>query len=651
MLWFRTRPFRSSAVIQAVFFVLVVIKSAAYWIGSAIQRPNDPLSTIVLYRGKDIESFPIVKTLGHFGLGEPALYETYNHGVLQERLIPWIGHAFLFRFLGASGFIVADLLLTPLRFVLLSWVLRLSGVGRSVAIAVSAVLTCSAIDDFGEVFPRLAGIPIRFWGLRLPRPYVSELILLLAVAGALTALNAWRERRHAPTWAWALAGGALAVLFQSDLYSATGLALAFVAIVAIEWLATPRANRAALFRGALTAAGVAIAFGIIGVLQSALTNPEGIVRLGLFPISRLDPPVIDAPRWYAATAGLMAIAWLLSRQSPSALGARAAAQSSGRLVLLATCVGGLVAMPLTSILLGKGIELYHYRDAFTRYFSLALVVVGLHVGERVWHHVRQAVRADSALSSDADQPDGFAWAIIVPAALLCVLFAARFAISNPQRSDHMRSDFAEWAALSDYRQPFVDLARELSADGYEKDLVLGTFDHQVWSWWVTFERRYSYLADACTSNASDAELERRTIQLAKLMGMTRAEFVTFARRRYVMIFWMSCAKYQGTTAYSYAPLEDYTEEDRRQITSTPDYLNFTVALPLSQQERLADLFDATDVADMTRLDLVVLTKDDSVARFAPPSSDFELTYENSLFRVWQRRESSRPAAPPVLGDR
>src|SRR5262245_56531361 len=159
----RQRPFGSSRVIFNLFLAFAFIKATAYWIGSAIQRPDDPLSTIVLYRGKDIESFPIVKVLGHFGIGEPALYETYNHGVLQERLIPWIAHAFLFRLFGASGFIVADLILTPLRFVLLMWVLRLSGISRGIAAAVSGLLTASAIDDFGEIFPRLADIPIRFW--------------------------------------------------------------------------------------------------------------------------------------------------------------------------------------------------------------------------------------------------------------------------------------------------------------------------------------------------------------------------------------------------------------------------------------------------------------------------------------------------------
>ena len=626
---FRPSQAGPSRLIWALFLGLVFAKAAAYWVGSAIYRPDDPLSTIVIYRGKDIESLPIVRSLAHLSVGEPSLYENHNQGVLPERLVPWIVHAFLFRLLGASGFVAADLVMTPARFVLLAWLLRSSGVSRTVAAAVSAVLTCSAIDDFGEMFPRLAGIPIRFWGLRLPRPYVSELVLLLAMLGSLAALNAWRERERGPTWAWMLAGGALAVLAQCDLYSAAGLGLAFLSIWAMEVWRTRHSNLHGLMRGTTVALGTALLCGVPAILQSYFTNPQGMIRLGLFPISRLHPPVIDTAKWYAATAGLAVVAWVLGRQSSHSMDPHSDAQSSSRVLFVATCIGALAAMPVTSIVLGKGIELYHYRDAFTRYFSLALVVVTLHAGGTIWRIAGRTQRRPERAAAP--------WAIVLPAALVCVFFTWRFATANPQRADHMRSEFKEWSAFGDYRQPFVELVRELSRTDYHDHLVLGTFDHQVWSWWMTFRGGYSYLADACTTNATDAELERRTAQLARLVGMSRSDFETFARRRYVMIFWMSCSKYQGTQAYSFAPLDDYSEEDRRTIAGAPDYLNFTVALPLSQQARLGNLFDVTRTRDMGRLDLVVLTKDESMKGLAPPASDFELTFENAVFRLWKRR--------------
>jgi hypothetical protein len=631
---------RPIGVLVVVFTLLVVAKASAYWIGSAIQRPDDPLSTVVLYRGKDIESLPIVRNLANFGLGEPALYESYNSGVLQERLIPWIPHALLFRLFGESGFIVADLLLTPLRFALLAWVFHLCGLPRAVAIAVGALLTCSAIDDFGEVFPRLFGIPIRFWGLRLPRPFLSEFFLLLALGAALVALRDLRGGRQVRVWPWAVAGGGLAVLLQCDLYSATALGLAFVGVATGQWLTGSGAVRAALLRGLFIASIAALACTATGVLQYLYTNPQSIVRLGLFPASRLSPFFIDAIPWYLVTAALALGSWVLTRWRIGDAAALAPAQRTAQHLMLAMSVGALLAMPLTTVLIGKGIQLYHYRDVFTRCLSLTLVIYGLHAGEAAWRWIRRRQRVPTP---GAGVVDGLSWSVVVASASLCVLFAWRFAVVNPTRSDHMRSDFPEWAALPDYRGPFVELAKELASERYDQRPVLGTFDHQVWAWWVTFRGGYSYLADACTSNVTNDELETRSIQLAKLHGMTQDEFAAFARRRYVMIFWMSCSRYQGTRAYAYAPLEDYTPEDQERIRTTPDYWNFAVALPLSQQERLRKRFEAETLMDLPRLDLIVTTRDGSLVTDAPSADLFELSYENRLFQVWIRRGDAVPA--------
>jgi len=628
--------------VWALFFFLVVAKASAYWVGSLMQRPNDPFSTIVIYRGKDIESYPILKNLAHLGFGEPGLFEGHNKGVLGDRFVPWVPHAILFRLAGAAGFVLGDLLLTPLRFLLLAILLRRCGIAPVPSIAASALLTCSAINDFGQVFPGIPGLT--FWGLRLPRPFISEFFLLLAMIGALGALNRLRETGQASLWNWAVAGAGIALLFQSDFYSATGLGLAFMAVLISTLVAMPK-DWKALLRGSVVSLAVAVLFSVPGIVQSLLVNPEGMIRLGLFPVSRLAPPYINVPQWYAALAGLIALHWLMGRNAAGRSGESSVQQRSGRMFFLVTCAAALVAMPLTSVVLGKAIEIYHYRDSFTRYLSMALVVMGLQLLEAAWRFLAIRIR-ESKPSFNFDkvrESNVLAWLVACPAALLCVLFAWQFATANPTRATHMRGEFPEWAALPDYRAAFVELARELSQTKYDAYPVMGTFDHQVWSWWVTFRDKYSYLADACTTNVSADELERRAAELARYVGMDRKEFESFAHRRYVMIFWMSCAKYQASQAYSYSPLSDYTEDDRRRIQSTPNYLNFTVALPLSQQVRLGNLFESLDMKQMRRLDVIVLTRDESVQTFVPPSSEFELTFENRLFRVWVRRRAAPSA--------
>jgi hypothetical protein len=334
----------------------------------------------------------------------------------------------------------------------------------------------------------------------------------------------------------------------------------------------------------------------------------------MFPVSRLRPLLIDIKTWYLATALVGIAAWgfcRLTRNLPESKKQRA-----GLFVCLAVCAGSLAAMPVTSIAIGKLIQIYHYHDSFTRYFSLAFLVllaVILSVLLRRWN-----------------------WIVVPPAALLCLFPIWYFATGLPMRSNHLRSEFQEWGQLDDYRSSFVEVVKELSKPQYSHR-VLGTFDHQLWSWWTTFNGGYSYLADACTTNVDDSEIERRAATLARAAGMTGDDFSKFILRRYVMIFWMSCDRFQSTLAYSYAPPDDYTEQDLHQMRKTRGDRSFEVALPLSQRARLRKLFDSEPRQD--RLDLIALTKDESLQQYQPSALEFELAFENRLFRVWKRKNS------------
>lgn len=611
-----------------LFLGLVIVKAAAYWIGSALARPDDPFSTVVLYRGKDIESFPIMKMLGGFGIGEAGVFEQYNRGVLTERFVPWLLHAALFRTMEPGGFVAADLLVTPLYFVLFVAVLRRCGIGHVVSASAAAVVTCAAITDFGDVLAAAGPFP-RFWGLRVPRPFISELFLLIAVLGMVAARHGLLESRPA-RWAWVAAGAGLGLLLQSDLYSAIALGLGALAVAVWRLLLAGPGERRLLVGGLLTAGGAGAIVSLPGIVQSFHVNPEAIVRLGLYEVSRLQPPFIDTPSWYVWTALVVSAGagvdrWTRARAPDDG---RAAGARAGRAVLLSAAVGALFAMPATSIVTGTAIELYHYRDTFVRMLSLAGLVVALQavggVAEGVARrHVRLAAAGRILVAATA--------------AVACAGLAWRHAVAGPARSDHMRSDFEEWAALSDYRAHFVDLVRELERPRYGAGRVLGTFDHQVWAWWVTFRGGYSYLGDACTTNLKTVELERRAAELSRIVGMTRDEYLAFARRRYVMIFWMSCSTFQATRMHAFAPRADYRPADQALIDSTPAYLGFTVALPLSEEARLGRVFEALPDRPDRRLDVIVLTRDASLEAFAPSVADFEPTFENALFRVWVRR--------------
>ncbi len=613
------------------FLMLVVVKATSYWVGAWHLHPDESWATLAMYRGKDMQSFPIMSNLAHLGFGEPSLFESHNQGLLSERYVPWALHAALFRLFGGMGFFVADLILTPLRFALMFLLLRRSGVGRALAIAVSAVLTCSVTGDFGQLTGAVPGIPILFWGLRIPRPYVSELFLLGTLVPALIIGRGIREDARTGVWPWLICGTSAGLLLQSDFYAGTGLGIGLFGILALAAWRVNGERRVRLVRGSVIAAVSCAVILLPMVIQTLHLNPEGPVRLGLFTVPRTHPFFIPDIRWHATILALLGAEWWSTRHGPRALSTPE--RAAGRLVLLAITVGALFAMPITNIVLGQGIELYHYRDTFSRFLSLALLVYVVQFGQALW---------DTLVASNKTGWIGrrgyrsLHVALIGAAILACLFYTWRFALVLPRRSDHLRSEFAEWDSLSDYRRNFVELTRELSRDAYDGKLVLGTFDTQVWSWWVTFRGGYSFLADACTSNTSDAELERRLGLLAKTVGMTHAEFAAFIRRRYVDIFWLGCSKYQASKAHTFAPLWDYPEGVPGAIAGSSIFSSFNVALPLTTRQRLAALYDELALPAAERLDLIVLTKDESLAAFAPSPKESSLVFENDVFRVWTR---------------
>ena len=101
-------------------------------------------------------------------------------------------------------------------------------------------------------------------------------------------------------------------------------------------------------------------------------------------------------------------------------------------------------------------------------------------------------------------------------------------------------------------------------------------------------------------------------------------------------FWLGCSKYQASKAHTFAPLWDYPEDVRARIAGSSIFSSFNVALPLTTRQRLAALYDELALPAAERLDLIVLTKDESLAAFAPSPKESSLVFENDVFRVWTR---------------
>jgi hypothetical protein len=420
-----------------------------------------------------------------------------------------------------------------------------------------------------------------------------------------------------------------ALLLQADVFTATGLGLAFLA--GFPWLLVSRRfpSRAAV-RAALVVAAWALLASAPFLVSSLAIDGAVADRLGVFPTPRFDRRLPFEWPLAASLILLVALSVLLERWERRWTSDRDAADA--RRLLLIIAGASLLALPVSTALLGRATQIYHYPLAATRAFCLAAIVLLLQLAPAVV----MSLRSWTGRRARPVSPGFFAAAAVVVVAGPCLVSSWRLAFDKPRDRTHMRTDVAEYAALDPYRRHFVDLTRRLAAASSDGPIVLGTFDHQVWSWWVTFGTGYSYLPDACTTTLPAEEIERRLITFARLMGMDRDRFLAFVSKPFVLSFWHSCAFHQANALYSRAPLTDYDAVDRGRIIRARAIDSFQLILPRSERERLAALFDSSPLSD-GQLDVVVLAKAPYSAGLEPPPARFERVYENPGFTMWRRR--------------
>lgn len=588
-----------------VLLALVLLKAAAYWLFAADRFPGEPLSAATLYRAGDIQMYPPIADLARGEFGESVVFEHRGEGVRTSPLTVFSLHALLFRLFGAGAFPAADLLLAAGYFFVLRALGRLlAGPGRLADLAAALV----ALDGI-EITAAALGIKIHFWGLRIPRPFLSEPLFALSLLLSLGLLARPGLRRPG---AWLALGLALSGLVQADIFLAIGFSLA----AGIAWLgACAREPRAFLVGGAWAMTGLAAGLGPF-LWQRLHEHADLAARYGLIAVPRGTLFFLPQYTAQAALAALLCVlAFVATRRET---GARAA---SGFLLLL--CVAAYFALPASAFLLGKTIQPYHFPIALRNATSYALLASALLL----------LAAAGRRLS-----PAALQWArglaLLLPlVGLWQGLKDVRKLAKNP---GHVRAEslYPEWDALASCRRDFAELVRELESGRHAKAEVLGTFDQQAACWWLTFRGGSLFLVEPTLSTRPDGELEVRLAAFCRLLGLDAAGFIEQLRRRYVLNFWFGLQKYQASTARIFAPLTDYRPEDRERILAAGLYDNWTLALPVPEEGRLARLHAEVPAELPGRLDLVLLTRVEKERGFRP--AGFRVVWENATFQLWGR---------------
>ncbi|MBD2325761.1 hypothetical protein [Alkalinema sp. FACHB-956] len=686
--------------------ILVLLwKGWSYWLLNRMQHSGESLPVSALYRGGDMEYYPLINAVGQLQWGEFALWEKLETGV---GAFPWVSvsfHGLLERFLGIHGFWVADGLVTIAYYSLMTLVLRAFGLGLGWEIGLAGLLTTGVIGGVlaevsDVIFNHLSQIPsaafnrlllvlliglgcilsyvtvrftalgsrrnqwfrlaiaamaltfpvlfssvvIPFWGGRIPRPFVTELFWLFQL-GSLAALFVQRERYVGHWRIWAGLGISFSLLLQGDFHSAVVLAIAnSTVMICLCWqLRQQSGQQRACIQGIGVSFLAAMVTSIPFWIQRSLANPDATTRLGVFPVDRGHLLFLPSELPYYLLVGLLLWGWFLGLA-----GDRSAQSRRGLGLIAILSVAACFALPISTVILGQTVQIYQFFDRFLRVMGFGLVIYGSYGLRQLFQRV---------------QPEGLPqrWRAIGLATglALALLFPFREAQALVSNGQHVRADFPEWQALPDYRHNFNALVAELAKPEYHSAKVLGTLDVQVYAWWVTFQNGASYLPEAPLTTVSDREIEARLLSFCKLLNLSPQAFVGLINRSYTNLFWLGHGKYQASRAYTYAPLSDYFPAVQQQIGRTGLLNSLSVALPISEQRRLLETYWQTpgptgsnsklessklenSKLDSPRLDIIVLTQDASLQGASPIDPDFELTYENPAFRLWRRKALNSP---------
>lgn len=619
------------------------------WYHTHSQFPDEPFDVSVLYRGHrsgDIQYFPLIAQLAHGSVTDGSVKEQDGTLLLNFPHATMLPHAMGVAALGPYGFPAADVVVAVCYFLLLVALLRTMGVSWTLSAVIGCCLALHlpvrltahlTLGPVGGEFPVIPSL----WGLRIPRPFVAELFL---VAGLLSALRLLTTDRS--TWGhWLLLAVSFGLQVQGDLHGAMIYALASPCVLfcLIRREGLSRTLRHFLLFGLILAAVIAPF-----VVQRLAAHPDIAVRWGVMDMDRLAGFKIfwrqlAEPALVVALVIFTGLAYQLLRADEDYIRAfREAIQRVWWLIFLLP-VAAFSCLPISVLLLGKAVQPYHFSDRAERicgYLVIVLVAVWFDTLIRSW----MGRITFPGLKKFAEHTASYG-AMLALVVCVCGYWTV-FSRASKQSVDPVRRGYYAHVTSVEpsYREAFAELTEHLRNE-IRPDAVVAGFDHQVFSWWLTFSDGYWFLVEPFVSSIPDDELETRLSLLCRVLGMSSDDYIRFIQtpregpiggHGYVNTFWLGLAKYQASRIYTFAPLDDYTEEQQQAILAS-DYV-WQKFIPQGELSRLKRRYDEVTLTDLNSraLDVIVLSNTGPEKQWTPSEEFWELTFRNGGFRVFTK---------------
>jgi hypothetical protein len=283
----------------------------------------------------------------------------------------------LLRVFGDYGWLIADLLITAGVIALLFGGFRLmTGDPYYAALSTLLLMAYSTGPNLLEsISHRLSlGDMVPFYGYRYPRPLVTTLFLLIQLSTMVWAMRAASVRQL--LWRAAAVGVSCSVLLQGDLHG--GLTGFICATGILAWCVLRfRYSWPVAFKALAAFAGAAVLVSLPFLYQVSQATPELKRRWGTVPIARWNPFFLPH------TGGLLLIAagaWLtlwglaVWRRGLNTAG-HDTRWAQPLVVVLASYIVSVFTLPLSSVLLGQGLQIGHFLDRAMRLRTLLVVAL------------------------------------------------------------------------------------------------------------------------------------------------------------------------------------------------------------------------------------------------------------------------------------
>jgi hypothetical protein len=599
----------------------------------------------------DIQYYPLIAGLSKLNFGENAVLEEVGRNIQSFPFSSIFLHAVCVRLFGEYGWLVADITVAILYYLLGRWLLiELRIPARWASLLSITLLFACAIDATGvlyrhgfpaALFPNPTVIAPHLFR-RIPRPYVTDLFVLLALVSFLRLCLPRPDAPLRERGRDAILGGfAVTALLQANIHVAAGvLPMGMLACAArFVWEVTDKKRRVDMLKLALLFAGAFLIFSTPFLVQRLFESPDVPRRFGVYEIARSRARITPANIQHIKQALISAAVFLL----PLCIGRvrRASAWRRGLSsvgLLFVIAAGSALSRPVFIVLTGTMVQEYQFGLQFERTYGMAFACAATLVGYHLGRFLLGRARPLFALPGWRRLIDAAAIAGTIGAGVLAYKLAVAD-YKRPLGRLHVRSDFFHYKELGDaYLNDLQELTAELQRRSSTGLRVLATLDHEVMAWWVALQGGYMLNPDPFSSTLPDSELEKRLVALGAALNLSSKDFIrwltqdddraknnSWGHNNIIVTLFFSHQKYGGRTGW---------------------HLN----IPNAELRRLRRLYEdtASESADRYRVDGIVLFSRGCLADLSPDPERFEEVFKNSTFRLYVTRPKASPSGAAAL---